>query len=116
MIGPGRSGAPTQIVFDESDESGLNFLRNTLFSEYRTTDLCSWRVRGSDYDNYLSPLPRELQRPCLRKGLQDESPGPLPWLQSDKCVEGKPYSKSRRTITNTKTTRFSKLWEQSPTQ
>jgi hypothetical protein len=28
MIGLGRSGAPTQIVFDESDESGLNFLRN----------------------------------------------------------------------------------------
>jgi hypothetical protein len=46
MIGPGRSGAPTQIVFDESDESGLNFLRNTLLSEYRTTGLCSWPVRG----------------------------------------------------------------------
>jgi hypothetical protein len=47
MIGPGRSGAPTQIVFDESDESGLNFLRNTLLSGYRTTGLCSRRVRGA---------------------------------------------------------------------
>ena len=72
--------------------------------------------RGSDYDDYLSLLPRELQRLCLQKGLQDESPGLLPWLQSDKCVEGKPYSKSRRTITNIKTARFSKLWEQSRTQ
>jgi hypothetical protein len=44
---PGRSGAPTQIVFDESDESGLNFLRNTLLSEYRTTGLCSWQVKGA---------------------------------------------------------------------